>query len=187
MKSLFKTFIAIVLFCTITEASAQISVGPGIVYGTDINNIGLSVNGKYELNSQWAAAPSFTYFFKKDYVTWSSLDLNANYQITEIDNLGGLYGVGGIGFTFWGFDGEGFGEDLGGSEWGGDYGEYDDYVGPQMSMAGSLDTNTTEIGVNLGLGVNIATSEKMAIAPEIMYTFGGVNYLRIGVKVMFGL
>ena len=185
MKSLFKTCIAIVLFCTITEANAQMSVGAGMVYGTEINNIGFSLNGKYEFNELWAAAPSFTYFLKKDYMTFSSLDFNANYQITDIDNLGGLYGIGGLGLTFWGFDFGG--DDFGGSDWEGEYDGLDDYVDPQMSLAGSLDTNTTEFGVNLGLGLNIATSEKLDIAPEIMYTFGGVNYLRIGVKVMFGL
>jgi len=174
MKSLFKTCIAIVLFCTITEASAQMSVGAGMVYGTEINNIGFSLNGKYEFNELWAAAPSFTYFLKKDYMTFSSLDFNANYQITDIDNLGGLYGIGGLGLTFWGFD---FGGDTSGDE----FGEYGDF------MAESLNVNTSDFGVNLGLGLNIATSEKMAISPEIMYTFGGGNYLRFGVKVMFGL
>lgn len=167
MKKLFKAFIAVVFFCTIVEASAQISAGVGLVYGTDINNIGFSVNGKYEFNETWAAAPSFTYFLKKNYVTWSALDLNANYQITEIENIGGLYGIGGLGLTFWGWDSKGSGLD----EW---YG-------------GSLDVNTTEFGINLGAGLNVVTSDKMAIAPEVMYTFGGVNYLRIGVKVMFGL
>lgn len=170
MKNLFKAFIAIVLFFSVAEASAQISAGVGIVYGTDINNIGFSANGKYEFNESWAVAPAFTYFLKKDYVTWSALDFNANYQITEIENIGGLYGIGGFGLTFWGFDSK----DTGLDEWASLYG-------------GSLDTNTTEFGVNLGLGLNLATSEKLAIAPEIMYTFGGVNYLRLGVKVMFGL
>jgi hypothetical protein len=170
MKNLFKAFIAIVLFFSVAEASGQISAGVGIIYGTDINNIGFSANGKYEFNESWAVAPAFTYFLKKDYVTWSALDFNANYQITEIENIGGLYGIGGFGLTFWGFDSKGTGLD----EWASLYG-------------GSLDTNTTEFGVNLGLGLNLATSEKLAIAPEIMYTFGGVNYLRLGVKVMFGL
>jgi hypothetical protein len=171
MKNLLKVVIcvAVVVF-SFSTTKAQISVGPGLVYGTDINNIGFSINGKYEFNEKWAAAPSFTYFLKKDDLTWSALDFNANYQFTEIENIGGLYGIGGLGLTFWGFDSKETGLD-----------EFAEFYG------GSLDTNTTELGVNLGLGLNIATTEKLAIAPEIMYTFGGTNYLRIGVKVMFGL
>ena len=206
MKNLFRTIFAIVAFCIITESSAQISVGPGIAYGTDIDNIGFSLNGKYEFNNQWAAAPSFTYFLKKDYVTWSSLDLNINYQITNIENIGELYGIGGLSITFWGIDGKELSEDLYEDE----YEEYDGYDGydgyygydgydgydgyygydgyqDSGDMWESLDTNTTEIGVNLGLGLNIEANEKMTISPEINYTLGGVNYLRIGVKAMFNL
>lgn len=166
MKSLFKATIAIVLFFTVTNASAQISAGGGLVYGTDINNIGFSLNGNYEFNEKWSAAPSFTYFLKKDYLTWSSLDLNANYQITDVENIGALYGIGGLALTFWGFDAGGLGLE-----------EY----------SGLLDTNTMEFGISIGAGLNISTSEKMAIAPEIMYTIGGVNYLRLGVKLMIKL
>jgi len=170
MKNLLKVAISLIMLLSFSSAKAQISVGPGIVYGTDINNIGFSINGKYEFNEKWAAAPSFTYFLKKDYVKWSALDLDANYQITEIDKAGSLYGIGGLSMTFWGLDTKGSGLD-----------EFAQYYG------GSIDTNTTEIGLNLGVGLNIPTTEKLAIAPEIRYTLGGVNYLRIGVKVMFGL
>jgi opacity protein-like surface antigen len=170
MKNLLKVALCLVVLFSFSEAKAQISVGGGLWYGTDINNVGFSINGKYAFNEDWSAAPSFTYFLKKDYITWSALDLNANYNITEIENIGSLYGIGGIGITFWGWDEKDTG-----------LGEWAEYVGE------SLDTNTTEFGINLGAGLNVATSDKLAFAPEIMYTFGGVNYLRIGVKIMFGL
>lgn len=167
MKNLLKVAICLIVLFSFSEAKAQISVGGGLWYGSDINNIGISVNGKYDINEKWAAAPAFTYFLKKDYFTMSTLDFNANYQITDIENIGGLYGIGGLGLTFWGT-------------------KFDDgdYAG---IISDTYNYNTTEFGVNLGLGLNIATSEKMAIAPEIMYTIGGLNYLRIGAKIMFGL
>jgi opacity protein-like surface antigen len=171
MKNLLKVVIclAVVIF-SFSSAKAQIRVGGGLWYGTDINNIGISLNGEYELNEKWAVAPAFTYFLKKDYVTWSTLGLNANYNITEIENVGSLYGIGGLGFTFWGFDAKDTG-----------LGEWAEYVGE------SLDTNTIEFGVNIGAGLDIGISDKVIVAPELMYTFGGVNYLRIGAKIMFGL
>ena len=166
MKNLFKVAICLLIAFSFSEAKAQMSAGVGIVYGTDINNLGFSANGKYEINETWSAAPSFTYFLKKDYVTWSALDLDANYQLTELEILGGLYAIGGLNMTFWKikFDSS----SLGG------YGNL-------------FEGSASEAGVNLGLGLDMNAGENMAIAPEIKYTLGGANYLRIGVKVMFGL
>jgi hypothetical protein len=166
MKNLFKTFFIVLFVFVITEASAQITVGPGIVYGTDINNIGISANGKYVFTEKWSAAPSFTYFLKKNGLNWSALDLDANYQLSEIENLGSLYAIGGLNVTFFKF------------KYDADFGEWGDY---SSSVSGS------DAGVNLGLGLNVAATEKFALAPEIRYTLGGGNYLRIGVKVMFGV
>lgn len=175
MKNLFKTVIFIVLFSTITKATAQISIGPGIAYGTEINNIGLSLNGKFEINEKFAIAPSFTYFLKKDFVTLSSLGINANYEITKIENTGILYGIGGLGVTFWSIDGRGFIEK-----------EYGFQI-PAGPFSQGYDANTTEIALNLGVGLNIFAGEKMNIAPEIMYTFGDIEYLTIGTKILFDL
>ena len=93
------------------------------------------------------------------------MDLDANYQLTEIENLGGLYAIGGLNMTFFKFKYE---ADFG------DYGDFSD------SVTGS------DAGVNLGLGLNVPVGD-LAICPEIKYTLGGANYLRIGVKIMFGL
>lgn len=166
MKNLLKTLAAAILFLVVTEASAQISVGGGIVYGTDINNIGISVNGKYEFNEKWSAAPAFTYFLKKDYVNWSALDLDANYQITELENIGGLYAIGGLNMTFYKI-------------------KYDFGFGGYGSSSGSVTGSNT--GLNLGLGLNVPVSEKFMIAPEIKYSISSGSYLRAGVKIMFGI
>ncbi|MBN2820747.1 MAG: outer membrane beta-barrel protein [Bacteroidales bacterium] len=170
MKNLLKSLLAIALFFIISEAGAQISVGPGVVFGTDINNVGFSANGKYEFNEKWSAAPSFTYFLKKNYTNWSALDLDANYQITELENIGSLYAIGGLNLTFWKVK---YDYDF-------DLGEYGSY-GDSGSVSGS------EAGVNLGIGLNVPMGEKLALAPELRYTLGGANYLRFGVKVMFAL
>ncbi len=170
MKNLFKVLVVLTLIFSVSGVKAQMSAGPGLVFGTDINNIGFSANGKYEFNEKWSAAPSFTYFLKKDYVNWSALDLDANYQITEIENVGGLYAIGGLNLTFWKVK----------YDYDYDLGEYGDF-------SGSINGNGSDAGVNLGLGLNVPAGEKMAIAPEIRYTLGGANYLRIGVKVMFSL
>jgi len=161
MKNLLKAVFILVVLFSFSEANAQYSAGIGVHYGTDISNIGFSINGKYVINDDWSAAPSFTLFLKKDYVTWSALDLDANYKITEIEKVGGLYGLAGLNMTFYKVK-----YDLG--DWGGEY-----------SDTGS------EIGLNLGLGLDIPINEKLIVAPEVRYTVGGANYLRIGAKVMY--
>ncbi len=162
MKNVFRSVLFLFCFFAITQANAQISVGAGLVYGTEIDNIGISVNGKYAFNEQWSAAPSFTYFLEKDMMNWSSLDLDANYQLMPIESLGSLYALGGLNITFWKFD-----YDLG--EW------------------GEWDASDSEAGINLGLGLDIPAGDKLSIAPEVRYTFGGADYLRLGVKLMFAL
>lgn len=166
MKNLFKTLFIAILFFAVTEASAQISVGGGVVYGTDINNIGISVNGKYEINEKWSAAPAFTYFLKKDFVNWSALDLDANYQLTEIENVGSLYAIGGLNMTFYKVKFEA------------DLGEFGDY---SNSITGS------NAGVNLGLGLTVPAGDNFIIAPEIKYSISNGSYLRAGVKILFGI
>jgi len=160
MKNLLKAAIVLLVMFTFSEANAQYSAGIGVHYGTDISNIGFSINGKYQINEQWSAAPSFTLFLKKDYVTWSALDLDANYKITEIEKVGGLYGLAGLNMTFYKIKVE--------------------YIGIE-----SESVTGTEIGLNLGLGLDIPINDKIAVAPEVRYTVGGANYLRMGAKVMY--
>ncbi|WP_346854456.1 outer membrane beta-barrel protein [uncultured Draconibacterium sp.] len=167
MKTLLKSLLAFVLFFVVAQSQAQISVGGGLWYGSDISSIGISVNGKYAFNEKWSAAPAFTYFLEKDYVKWSALDFDANYAITDIENVGSLYGIGGLSVTFWKVD---FGDTFGMGDYGID-----------------LDASGSDVGVNLGLGLNVMASEKLAIAPEIKYTISDGGYLRIGAKILFGL
>ena len=171
MKTLFRTLLVISLFFVVTKSQAQISVGGGLWYGSDINSIGISANGKYAIDENWSAAAGFTYFLEKDYVKWSALDFDANYNITELENVGTLYGIGGLSITFWSFDYDGGTIDMG------EFGSYDL----------DLDASGSDVGVNLGLGLNIAASEKLAIAPEIKYTISDGGYLRIGAKILFGM
>lgn len=163
MKNLLRSVVIAVVLFAAGQANAQISAGAGVVFGSDINNIGFSINGKYVINETWAAAPAFTFFLEKDYVSWSVLDLDVNYQLTNIDKLGGLYAIGGLNMTFWKVD---FGD------------EYDDYFG-------GLDATGSDIGINLGLGLDVPLTEQLVLAPELRYTLGGANFFRAGVKLLY--
>jgi opacity protein-like surface antigen len=159
-KIRFFTVVVIALFVT-NNLDAQFKVGGGIAYGTDINNIGISVNTGYNFTENWAAEVDFTYFFKKDYVTFSSLDFDANYIFDF-----GLYPIAGFNLTFIGVD---IPET--------DLGDWGTFSGASAS--------STEFGFNLGAGYNFHLGEAMILSPEMRYTLGGANYFRMGLKLMY--
>ena len=160
MKKLFVVIIAVLLAGTFQEAKAQFTVGAGLGYATDISSLGISANVGYEINETWEATGSYTHFFEKDYVKWSAIDFNANYNISEIENLGKLYAIGGINITTVKLDIPGFNEVFGSS-------------------------SESNFGVNIGAGLKVDLSEKMILAPEMTYSISSGSYLRIGAKLMF--
>ncbi|MGZ2371192.1 outer membrane beta-barrel protein [Ancylomarina sp. YFZ004] len=165
MKNLFVVIIAVLLVGSIQETKAQFSVGAGLGYASDISSLGISANVGYEIDETWAASGSYTHFLEKDYVKWSAIDFNANYNISEIENLGKLYAIGGINITTVKLD-------------------FPDVDFDGFSMGGGS-VSDSNFGVNIGAGLKVDLSEKMFLAPEITYSISSGSYLRIGAKLMF--
>lgn len=182
MKNLFKAAIilAVILSFSVTESKAQISAGGGLCFGSNINNVGFSINGKYQFNDAWSADPAFTYFLKKDGLTWMALDLDANYVITEIENMGSFYGIAGLNITFYNYN-----YDIDLTDYTMNLEKSAMVYDPGASIYSSSFSGSN-FGVNLGVGFKIPVGENMAIDPEIRYTIIDGGYLRIGVKFMFG-
>ena len=164
MKRTLKIAFAIIAFIVLAPnqtKAQQMAAGGGLVYASSVNSIGISLNGEYQFTDEWSAAPSFTYFLKKnDYWTRITLDLDANYKFKEIEDIGVLYGIGGIAFTF------------------------DSFKWSDSTLDGYSDTS---LGLNLGIGLNVVIADKMTIAPELKYTIMSGGYLRIGAKFMYSL
>ena len=163
MKKLFVVIIAVLVLGTLEEAKAQFSVGAGLGYATDISSLGISANVGYKINDDWAAAGAFTYFLESDYVKWSALDFNANYNLPELKNVGALYGIAGLNVTM--------------------------ITMPEINVGGISvgGGSSSNVGFNVGAGLNVGLSEKMVLAPELTYTLSSGGYLRAGVKLMFNL
>lgn len=167
MKKLAFAIMVLIMGTAVKQANAQFSIGPGIGFATDISSLGLSANAAYQIDESWAATASFTYFLEKDYLQWTAFDFNANYNLTDIENLGTLYGIGGINITSVSVDFPDF--------------EFED----EVVNVGSA--SSSDFGINLGAGLNIDLSEKMVLAPEMTYTVSSGGYLRLGAKLMFAL
>lgn len=86
----------------------DIKAGGGLVYGTEIENLGLQLNGYYRLpaNDQIFVGGDFTYYFpdKSTFfgaeirTTWIEFNINGQYHFFDDDQFG-AYGLGGLNYT----------------------------------------------------------------------------------------
>ena len=83
-----------------TTAVAQISVGGGLTYGTDIEEIGIQVGGTYVLNENMRLGADIIYWLTESGTGFSqtALEVNANFNYifyNENDLI--VYGLGTLG------------------------------------------------------------------------------------------
>lgn len=192
MKSSIKVAaIVALLFITGISIKAQqskIMAGGGLDYASEIKNIGLSLKGVYLINDNWEGAAGFTYYFKKNYTTWSALNFDGHYVFSANETMN-FYALGGLNVTFYKIKIDGVTYDLG-SEWGteypvDEYSEYNPYAELQSSLNSSLESSGSEVGVNVGIGGRYALTESLYLNGEAKYTIGGADYFNIGVGILY--
>jgi len=156
------TVLSIVFLLTISSGkiSAQnYSAGGGLVFASDISTLGISLNGKYEINEKFDIAPSFIYFLEKDYVSWMVLNVDAHYSFNSIDGID-FYGIGGLGITFVTVDfGTVFGNDYSYSE--------------------------SNFGINIGAGASKNLATNLDGFAEAKYTLSSGGYLQLNAGVLY--
>ncbi len=141
--------------------TSKLRGGVGLVYASDINNIGITFNGVYSFTDQWEGAVGFTHIFKKDNVRYNVLDFDAHYVFYDVNESFSLYGLAGLGITFWKVEG--------GNYWG----------VPIPDVTGS------DVGLNLGVGGNYALTDRLNLAPEIRFTIMDGSYARLGATIQY--
>lgn len=167
-----KLFLAMALFVAISSTSfAQgWKVGGGLTIGTamgvdddgsDKLGFGLNARGDYSFNEQFSVSPGFTLFFPSspDGVDMSAWQLNADahYSFLQEDAFG-LYAIGGLNYS---------------------YVKVEADAGP---MLGTYSIDDSEIGLNLGAGINFGSM----FYGELKYDTA-FEQLGISVGVLFSL
>lgn len=107
MKKLGVALAFIVCMIASYDSNAQ-KIGVMLGYGTEVEELGLGINGEFNINSKVSIAPSFVYWFPKDPVSWWEFNVNANYYFTKAGSAD-FYGLAGINLfnaKADGFDGE---------------------------------------------------------------------------------
>jgi outer membrane immunogenic protein len=89
------------------SASAQ-KIGVFLGYGTEVEELGIGVNGEFNINSKVSIAPSFIYWFPEDPISWWEFNANVNYYFTTAGSADfyGLAGINLFGYNVDGADGE---------------------------------------------------------------------------------
>lgn len=157
MKTLLTTSIALFLLLLTTETRAQLSIGPGIAFGTDVDELGIQVRGIYSITDQWRAGADIIYYLDsiKDFSIWE-INLNAQYVFTDAAQLK-AYAL--AGFNILLFSDSFFGEN----------------------------STSTEAGLNLGVGGQYLFSDKVSGLAELKYTLSDLDQLVIGLGIQFHL
>lgn len=137
----------------------RIQLGPGLAYGGEAENLGISVDGYYSINEQFRAGAALIYFFPKDDINHYTIDLNGNY-IFHREDLWMAYAIAGLNiFTYnWDSDVEG------------------------------VDDSESELGLNLGAGIEYARSFGNLFGELKLAGIGGdANQVVLGAGVRFDL
>ena len=143
-------------------ANAQVhqgetAVGVNLVYGSEIENLGVGARFQYGVLDQLRAEVGFNYFFEKNHMSWWDVNINAHYLLGLWNDKLFIYPLAGINYTVVDFKGE-------------------------LNNLGE----ENHVGLNLGAGVEYELDEHFGVNFEYRHTiirkvdqgvFGlGINY-----------
>lgn len=153
-KLIFSTFFALTILFT---TQAQETIGAGLAYGSEIENLGIGVNAEFNLNEQIDISPSFIYYFKNNNFSMWELNGNINYVFSNSGPT--FYGIAGLNITGVKFDGGGVFQD----------------------------SSDSELGLNLGVGASFAQTGSVIPFAEAKYVLSNFDQLSLfgGVRFPF--
>src|SRR5690606_11736400 len=140
-------------------------VGPQLIYGTDINSLGIGAIAEFPVAERMVISPSVSFYFPKEegVVKTSAFEINGNlnYTFVEEDNIL-FYGIGGLNYTSY-------------------------KVKVNMSQVGipSASSSAGEIGLNLGAGANFDIGQNFVPFGEVKYILGGFDRLVLAAGLKF--
>jgi opacity protein-like surface antigen len=146
-------------------ATAQISVGGGLAYGTEIEELGIQAGGVYTINEDFRAGVDFIYYLTGDDsgfgadLTWFEINANGHYLfVTEEDLI--VYALGGLNFATFSYD------------------------IPAFQGFGGGDVSETEIGLNVGAGLEYGLGFADLYA-ELKYALSSADQLVLSAGLRF--
>ena len=138
-------------------ANAQLRLGAGLGYGTDVEELGLQFRGVYTITDPWRAAADFVTYFDgvEDLSVWE-LNLNAHYAFLN-DEKKTVYALAGLNFFKINYD----------------------------ATSGNSDNSDT--GLNLGAGLELPITPQIEFYSEARFALGGSEQLFISAGIQYFL
>jgi len=165
MKKLTVLFTLIFSLTIISQVNAQIQAGAALMYGSEIEELGLQANGTFNFTGNIRGALDIGFFFADDAgdleTSFWTINTNGHYLIPGIPKAN-VYGLAGLNFATTSVEGN--------------------------TAFGSIDDSTTELGLNLGGGAELPLGG-VNIFSEVKYVVGDADQLVLtgGVRIGLGL
>ena len=171
------TFVLVILSCNFSFSQTRIY--PGIVFGSEIETMGITFGGEFFVSNKVSIAPDFIFYFpnKESRVSSGSQvevktnlwELNGNVHYYFVDKASvSFYGLGGLNYSHVGVK----------------YKRTDTGSGEIESQ---FDVSDGEIGLNLGVGANFPVRRNFTPFTELKYVAASTDQLVISAGIKFDI
>lgn len=102
MKKTLTLVLALILgmgICQAQDLQGESAAGVRLMYGTEIESLGLGIDFQYCVIDHVRGEVSFNYFFEHNHTNWMDVNLNAHYLVSLMDHKMFLYPLVGLNYT----------------------------------------------------------------------------------------
>lgn len=168
MKKTLTLALALILgmgICQAQDLQGESAAGVRLMYGTEIESLGLGIDFQYCVIDHVRGEVSFNYFFEHNHTNWMDVNLNAHYLVSLMDHKMFLYPLVGLNYTMAKvkYDDTDFEKD--------DEGNYvlDDEGKPKSkNVTTSYEEN--HVGLNVGAGIEYKFNDHFSAGLEYRHT-----------------
>ena len=119
----------------------ETAVGANLVYGSEIESLGLGARFQYGIWDQLRAEVGLNYFFEHNHVSWCDVNLNAHYLLGLWNEQLYIYPLAGVNYTM-----------------------------TKVKLPGENSDEENHIGLNLGAGIEYELTEHWGVNLEYRHT-----------------
>ena len=117
------------------------AAGVKLVYGSEIESLGLGAHFQYGVLDQLRGEVGFNYFFEHNHTTWWDVNLNAHYLVALKNDQFYIYPLAGLNYTM-----------------------------TKVKLPGEASDEENHVGLNLGAGLEYEFNEHWGVNVEYRHT-----------------